>query len=98
MPTNGDTTKLVPNIFFSVGHSPIYTHFATTLQGMVSIRVHRQQKHFTNMLEQLFDSQNCAFFFMSCGIWCFNLYSDLLAYVIFVGTMVAGVVAPRDGK
>ena len=84
--------------FTFTGHSPIYTHVTTTLQGMVSIRVHGKQDLFTQIFDEHFDAQTAAFYFLYAGIFFFNLCMDLLGYFIFLGTLVAGLVIPKDGK
>ena len=84
--------------YILTGHSPIYTHLGTTLQGIVSIRIHGKQKLFTQIFEEYFDAQTAAYFFLYAGMMCFNLVMDLVGYLIFIGTLAAGLAMPKDGE
>ena len=80
------------------GHSPIFTHIATTVQGLCSIRAYDKDTYFMSLFEEYCDKFTSVTYLFEAGILYIYLVIDLALYAIFTVCVIAAVVQSSNGR
>ena len=89
--------RLINYEIVKIARSPVFTHLSSTLNGLVTVRVHQSQVVFQRVFDDLQDVHSSAWYMYLCSSYWFGLWLDCMC-VVYVACVTYVCVALRDSE